>query len=116
VSTESNRKTKDRQRRAKLRARLEAEGVDPQTIEQVLATKREDDRLRRLGVAPAPTREEILANTDDALWPDDTGYRPSTPDPLLHGAGRVNGIAAKVVRRRETITRWHYDRMIGGDL
>jgi len=111
----STRVRRDRERRAKLRARLEAEGVASQTIEAILAKEREDDRLRRLGVEPGPSREEILANTDDSLWPDDRGYRPSAPDPLLHGAGRVNGIAAKVVRRRETVTRWQYDRMAKGD-
>lgn len=109
-----NRKTKDRQRRAKLRARLEAEGVDPETIERTISEKREDDRLRRLGIEPPSAREQILANTDDTLWPDDTGYRPSTPDPLLHGAGRTQGVAAKVVRRRETITRFQYDQLVRG--
>lgn len=113
MSATRNRADKDRKRRAKLRARLEAANVDPRTIERIIADRREDDRLRRLGVERPPTREEILANTDDSLWPDDTGYRPKSPDSLLTGAGRPSGIAAKVAKRRETITRWQYRQMVG---
>lgn len=111
MSRTSNRREKDKKRRAKLRARLEEAGVDEQRIERIITQRREDDRLKRAGLEPGPTREEILANTDDSLWPDDTGYKPASPDPLLHGAGRVTGITAKVVRRDHTITRFQYDEV-----
>jgi hypothetical protein len=42
--------------------------------------------------------------------PDDTGYKPTVGDPLLRGAARVDGVTAKVVRRRHTITQFQYDR------
>ena len=113
MSAIANRKDKDRKRRARLRKRLEASGVAPEVIERIIAVKREDDLARCHGYTPdrVLTREEILANTDDSLWPDDRGYRPSRRDPLLHGAARATGTAAKVVRRRYTITRYQYERM-----
>lgn len=114
MSAISNRRAKDKKRRAKLRARLEAAGVDQQRIERIIEAKRDDDRAARAGLRPERTREEILAHTDDSLWPDDTGYRPAPVDPLLTGAARVNGVAAKVVRRRHTITRFQYQSETGG--
>lgn len=114
MSAISNRADKDRKRRAKLRKRLQEVGVDELEIERIIAIKRDDDRARRQRLAPEPTREEILANTDDSLWPDDSGFKPSAPDPLLHGAARVNGVAAKVVRRRHTVTEYQHDRLQDG--
>lgn len=117
MSRITNRAAKDRQRRAKLRKRLQAAGLSEAEIERIIAIKRADDHHRRHDYdQPGPTREEILANTDDSLWPDDTGYRPVPVDPLLEGAARVNGVTAKVVRRRHTVTEYQRDRMLrGGD-
>lgn len=114
MSRISNRREKDKRRRAKLRKRLEEAGVDPEKIERIIETKREDDRRARHGFAPesAPTREEIPANTDESLWPDDTGYEPTAGDPLLRGPARVTGVTAKVVRRGSTITRYQFDHEV----
>lgn len=110
MSAISNRREKDKKKRAKLRKRLRADGVDEQEIERIIDQQRAEDRALRHGWDPGPTRDEILANTDDSLWPDDTGYKPPTPDPLLHGAARVNGVAGKVVRRANTITEYQHQR------
>lgn len=116
MSRVSNRADKDRKRRSALRKRLRAAGVPEGEIERILAVKREDDRAARHGEDPRKgTREEILARTDDSLWPDDTGYKPSTVDSLLNGSARATGITARVVRRRETVTEYQYDRLTGTD-
>lgn len=110
-----NRAVYDRKKRRKLRAKLEASGVNPLVIDRVVAERREEDRARRHGWLPEkPSREEILANTDDSLWPDDTGYEPTQGDPLLRGPGRPSGMAAKVVKRPNTITDWQYEIRVKG--
>lgn len=44
--------------------------------------------------------------------PDDRGFKPTAPDPLLTGPGRATGIAAKAVRRRsKAVTRYEYDQL-----
>lgn len=110
MTAASNRREKDRKRRKQLRARLAAAGVDPARIDKIVEQRRISDRDRRdRALYPVPTREEILAHTDDSLWPDDKGYKPSPPDPLLHGPGRASGVTAKIVRRRHTITEYEYE-------
>lgn len=114
MSSVRNRKAKDREKRAKLRRRLLAQGVDEATIDKIIEVRRRRDLDARHRTATVRTREEILANTDDRLWPDDTGYKPTAGDPLLRGAARVDGVTAKVVRRRNTITRFQYGREVEG--
>lgn len=110
-----NRAVHDRKKRRKLRKKLEERGVNPLVIDRIIAERREYDRARRHGLLPeTPSREEILANTDDSLWPDDTGYEPTDTDPLLRGAARATGMTAKVVRRGETITDWQYEIRVKG--
>lgn len=48
---------------------------------------------------------------ESLLWPDDTGFKPPKVDPLLHGQARASGIAAKVVKRGNTITRFQYQAL-----
>lgn len=115
MSRISNRREKDKKRRAKLRKRLRDQGVNEQEIERIIDQQRAYDRAMRGGWEPGPTRDEILANTDDSLWPDDTSYRPRTIDPLLNGVARATGATARVVKRRETVTEYQYDRLVGGD-
>lgn len=113
MSAIKNRREKDRKKRKKLRDRLEAAGVDPEHIEKVIEQRRQSDLARREHLAPTPpSRDEILANTDDSLWPDDTGYKPPARDSLLEGVARPTGIAAKVTKRKETITRFQYDALL----
>lgn len=108
-----NRAANDRKKRRKLRHKLEARGVNPLVIDRIIGERRERDRAARHGWLPeTPSREEILANTDDSLWPDDTGYEPSDTDPLLRGAARATGMTAKVVKRPNTITDWQYETEI----
>lgn len=38
--------------------------------------------------------------------PDDSGYRPSSPDPVTTGAARAVGTAAKAAKNRTTYTDW----------
>lgn len=114
MSRVSNRADKDRKRRSALRKRLRSAGVSEAEIERIIAVKREDDRARRHGEDPRKgTRAEILARTDDSLWPDDTGYKPSAPDSLLTGPARAMGVTAKVSRRRHTITEYQHQRTKG---
>jgi hypothetical protein len=103
-----NRANKDRKRRAKLRAKLQAEGVSEALIEKIIDQQRKDDLAARHG---DHAREVHRSNA--ARGPDDTGYHPTTADPLLRGAARVQGKAAKVVSRRQTITKYQYDRLEG---
>jgi hypothetical protein len=39
---------------------------------------------------------------------DDSKHRPKAIDPLLTGAGRVTGVAAKAVKRSKAMTRTEY--------
>lgn len=41
--------------------------------------------------------------------PDDTKFRPVQTDSVLNGVARATGLAARAVRRRETMTRWQHD-------
>jgi hypothetical protein len=111
MTKHATRVRKDKQRRAKLRARLEAEGASPALVERIIERQRWDDLVARHGLDEAQRIRSAEAHRND---PDDQGYSPSEGDPLLRGPGRVGGITAKVVCRRETITRWQYDRMTGG--
>ena len=99
-------RTRDRKNRQRLRAQLEAEGVNEQLIEKIIEKQAHDDRVARLGLE----RTRDIANTQAHRQdPDDSRHQPSVADPLLRGPARVTGITAKVVRRRDTITRFQYD-------
>lgn len=108
--TINNRAQKDKKKRARLRARLRAQGVPEARIEQIIDQRRADDYDRRHAGTQSLSREQILANTDDSLWPDDTGYKPAKVDPLLRGPARAQGMTAKVVKRRSTITRYQHQQ------
>lgn len=98
-------KARDQKRRKKLRAKLRAEGASEQLIEKIIEQERYAQLVKRHGAEEA--RRIIIDQTSKE--PNDSGYRPSAGDPLLRGPARVNGLAAKVVRRRNTITRFQYD-------
>jgi hypothetical protein len=104
--TLNNRAQKDKKRRAKLRARLRAEGMSEDMIEVVIARRRHADLVARVGEEEARRVRRAYAPKD----PDDTGYKPSLGDPLLRGAARAGGMTAKVVKRRNTITRHQHER------
>lgn len=120
--------TTDHTARRRLRQRLVAEGADPATVEAAVAAKAlEQNRRRgqpdtppkrarrsstRTYGAYQPVRHDEPETTQPEPWrPDDRGFVPAPPDPLLAGAGRVTGIAAKAVRRRKALTRYEYDRL-----
>lgn len=104
----SNRRTKDKHRRAALRAKLRAEGMAEPLIDEIIDRQRHDDLINRVGVDQARAIRREGASPD----PDDAGYKPSAGDPLLRGPARVGGITAKVVRRQTTITRFQYAREV----
>jgi hypothetical protein len=110
MSWVANRKARDRRNRLKLRAELLAEGLNEQLIEKIIEQKRHEDLVARHGLEGAREVAYIEAHRQDPQR-DDTGYQPSIGDPLLRGPARVGGITAKVVRRRETITKFQYDRI-----
>lgn len=126
-------KTHQVQRR-KLRRRLEAQGFAPEEVARRVEEMRKRQAAVRVTVAPpspkrpkqaarppkyvpAPPevvltdadRERIEAETYERLNLDDRGYRPRKPDPLLTGAARATGVAARAVRRRTAITQWQHD-------
>lgn len=110
MGSRSSRADNDRKRRAKLRAKLRAEGVNEQLIDRIIEQQRWDDLVARVGLDQARVHANAYAHSAD---PDDVGYKPTPGDPLFRGAARVEGVAAKVVRRGETITRFQYDREAG---
>lgn len=107
MSTEKNRAHKDRKRRKKLRDKLLAEGASEAFIGRALEQMRWDDLVRRHGIDEA--RRIVHAELPTL---DDKGYRPKSPDSLLTGAGRADGMTAKVLKRRETITRFQYRQIV----
>jgi hypothetical protein len=108
----NNRARKDRAKRSKLKKRLRREGASEELIERIIARQRQEDLVARHGEDYARTvRREAAVN-----GPDDTGYTPSEGDPLLRGAARATGMTAKVVKRRDTITDWQYDRMVRSEV
>jgi len=107
-----NRRMKDRQKRKKLREKLLSEGVNEQLVEKIIEQRRWEDLVARVG--PERARSVRIRNaTYDT--PDDSGYEPELGDPLLRGPGRVDGIAAKVVRRDHTITKFQYDQAVSSE-
>lgn len=104
-------KKRDQRRRAKFRARLRAEGVNEQLIEKIVEQERYAQLVERHGLEEA--RRILIEQTPEE--PDDTGYEPPAADPLLKGAARVTGIAARVVKRRDTVTRFQYDAQREGE-
>lgn len=112
MSRLANRRMKDRKRRRKLRARLEAQGVSEKAIVSILDQKRRDDRQARTLLNVESVEGYNPAN-DAGYYPDDSKFRPTPVDPLLKGAARVTGMTAKVVRRGETITEYQYRRAVG---
>jgi hypothetical protein len=125
-------RTQDQAKRRKLRRRLEALGYRPAQIEKRVAeldgkrARMHEARERSARAAQqqaeledatrkasAAAQERAEAETYARLCPDDTGFRPSTPDSLRTGAARATGVTAKVAGRRNTITKWQYDEMEG---
>lgn len=102
--------TKQRKRRQKLRERLLAEGVNARLVDKIIEQQRHDDLVTRHGLEEARAIAYTEAQRQDKHW-DDTGYEPKLGDPLLRGPARVGGITAQVVKRRDTITRFQYDRV-----
>lgn len=100
-------KTRDQRHRKKLRAKLRAEGASEELIEKIIEQERYAALVKRHG--PDEARRIVIDQTSQE--PDDSGYKPSAVDPLLKGVARVTGKAAKVVKRRDTVTRYQHDRM-----
>jgi hypothetical protein len=107
----ANRRMKDRKRRKKLREKLTAQGVPEELIEQIIEQRRHADRAARHGYKGTDVYQYDPDN-DAGYYPNDSGYEPSEGDPLLRGVARATGMTARVVRRRDTITRWQYERAI----
>lgn len=106
----STLRARDKKRRQKLRAKLRAEGASEALIEKIIERRRFDDLVARVGLERARELLNAQAHRQD---PDDPGYQPRVADPLLTGPARVTGITAKVVRRRDTITRFQYNAVKG---
>lgn len=120
--------------RQQFRKKLEKWGMDPKEIDLCVQQVKFRQRLKNSGVlekdAPLCTRAEyvrylrkqsgangaVLHFGEDYESPSDSGYKPSTRDPLLHGPGRVSGLAAKVVSNGKTITKWQYNESRGSDV
>lgn len=111
MTTIANRKAKDRRFRKKLREQLLAEGLNEQLIEKIIDQQRHDDLVARHGLEGAREVAYTEAHRQDA-YRDDSGFKPTGGDPLLRGPARVGGVTAKVVRRRDTITRYQYDSLV----
>jgi hypothetical protein len=71
------------------------------------------DQQERDRAAWRARQAELEDRTYRQLSPDDTGHKPSTPDPLTTGLARASGITAKAVSRsrHRAITKHEYDRM-----
>jgi hypothetical protein len=65
--------------------------------------------VKRVGEDQARIVRRVQARNS----PDDAGFKPSFGDPLLKGAGRADGVTAKVVKRSNTITEFQYDQIVG---
>lgn len=115
MSAMSNRRVKDKKRRAKLRAKLVAKGVSEAEIEQIIERRRRYDLSARQAAdkRPAENAYRYDPDNDAGHYPDDSGFKPTPGDSLLRGAGRPSGVTAKVARRRNTVTRFEYERMAG---
>jgi septal ring factor EnvC (AmiA/AmiB activator) len=117
----SKGRKQDQAKRRKLRRRLEQLGYRPAQIEKRVAEL--DAKRARMHEAREHAERHIeqQGTLDQAAtrpkgtgWdPDDRGYKPPTPDSLKTGAARATGATAKVVGRRNTITKWQYDEMEG---
>ena len=79
----------------RVRRRLRDQGLSETYIERLIA-----DLIDRQQARLAWMRSQATQPS-----PDDRGYRPRTPDPLLTGAARVTGQTAKAVGRTKAITR-----------
>jgi hypothetical protein len=95
-----NRARKLRQRRAKLRRQLNADGCTAELIDKILERQHFADLAAVHGEEHA---RRVLYG--DLPEPDDSGYRPTHRDPLLHGPCRAVGPAATAARRRGTLRR-----------
>lgn len=99
-----------KERRRVLRRRLEALGLPQQKIDRLVdELRRRQEAARRAGVT-LPELDEIHDRTWAERRLDDRGYRPTSPDPLLRGPGRVSEATARAARRRKATTRHEYDR------
>jgi len=58
---------------------------------------------------PADLDEAVIEETWARLSPNDSAYRPTSPDPLERGPARVSPRTAKAARRRKATTRYEID-------
>lgn len=123
MGSEATEQRKAQRQRAKLRARLVARGASQAVVARELEKLREDERaavasagdvneLRRWRELVARVGEQEAARivyASAAEQPSDRGYRPTSGDPLLRGAGRAQGDTARAVARRKATTKWELD-------
>ncbi len=101
-------------KRKQLRRKLHAQGVPAEKIERIMAAKAaEQQAARDAWEAGAERRQRVQDETYARLQLDDRKHRPSTPDPLLRGAGRAIGATAVAVKRSKAVTRFEYDQRGG---
>lgn len=94
-------KKKHQFKRARLRKTLEAKGIPEAEI------LRASERMRLDQQAERDIMRTWLDTPRAEL--DDTGYRPTSPDPLTTGVARATGETAAAVRRGRTITKHQHE-------
>jgi phage I-like protein len=109
-------KSTDQKHRSRLRKHLRSLGYDEATVDAIVAERADVQRRRREAATAAAERAERLrhqeAELDEARTaaapfepPDDAGYKPRRPDPLLVGVARATGETARAVKRSSTLLR-----------
>ena len=128
----NNRGDKDSEQRRRLRRRLEAEGASPALIERRVAAVAARQRAARVAELPEPGADAPLEarlkaaarraavppeRFDDHVdaWheahrPDDSGYKPTTPDPLARGAARVTPATLRAAKRAKATTKYEHNQ------
>ena len=103
------------QERFDLRCRLEREGVPATEIDRQVAALRakQDAAIRQKEERRRATVNAYLHGLEDETYArlslDDSGYRPSSHDPLRTGPARATGMTARAVGRTNAMTRWQHD-------
>lgn len=118
-------------RRKQLRKRLRALGVNEAEIDLAVEALEKRQAARRAGITtddiPVDPRqaaarragvdpEQFDAHVDawhQANRPDDSGYKPTTFDPLARGAARVTDATLSAARRQNATTKYEHDRAMG---
>lgn len=94
-----------------LKARCRLRDLDPVKHQREIADLSEKlDFVRlqaRIGLDAA--RSMMYEKAQKRLQLDDTGFKPTSVDSVLRGAGRATGETARAVKRRRTTAKWEHD-------